>query len=44
MSVSIGAILVTRPGLSFLDVYRSADAALYEAKHKGKKTYSLSVY
>lgn len=44
VSVSIGAILVTRPGLSFLDVYRSADAALYEAKHKGKKTYSLSVY
>ena len=44
VSVSIGAILVTRPGLSFLDVYRSADAALYEAKHKGKKTYSLDVY
>ena len=44
VSVSIGAILVTRPGLSFLDVYRSADAALYESKHKGKKAYSLDVY
>lgn len=28
VSVSIGAILVTRPGCSFLDVYRSADASL----------------
>ena len=44
VSVSIGAILVTMPGLSFLDVYRSADAALYESKHKGKKAYSLDVY
>lgn len=43
VSVSMGALLVTRSGLSFLDVYRRADSALYAAKRKGKNTYVLDV-
>lgn len=37
-------MLVTRPGLTFLDVYRSADAALYDAKRKGKNTCAIDMY
>lgn len=44
ISVSIGAILVMKPGLSFLDVYQHADSALYVAKNNGKNTYSLDIY
>ncbi len=44
ISVSIGAIFVTKPGLSFLDVYRRADSALYAAKHKGKNTCSIAIH
>lgn len=44
ISVSIGAIFVMKPGLSFLDVYRSADSALYAAKRGGKNACSIAIH
>jgi len=41
VSVSIGAALLPSHGLSYNDLFRNADTALYSAKHKGKNQYRL---
>lgn len=44
VSVSIGAVIVSKISTDFVDIYHHADTALYKAKRKGKNTYSLDLY
>lgn len=41
ISASIGISICTRAGQSFDSLYREADAALYDAKARGKNTFSF---
>lgn len=41
ISGSIGISVCPKDGVSFAELYKAADAALYQAKGKGKNTYEL---
>ncbi|MEG1367427.1 MAG: diguanylate cyclase, partial [Oscillospiraceae bacterium] len=41
MSVSIGAAIYSNHGTTYDELYRHSDAALYDAKQKGRDTFSL---
>ncbi|MEG2404807.1 MAG: diguanylate cyclase, partial [Oscillospiraceae bacterium] len=41
MSVSIGAAIYSSHGTTYDELYRHSDAALYDAKQKGRDTFSL---
>lgn len=41
ISASIGAAVFSQHGTDFSQLYKCADLALYESKHKGKDTYTI---
>lgn len=41
ISASVGAALFPKNGKSFGELYKCADTALYQSKHKGKDTYTI---
>lgn len=44
LGCSIGIVIVREANLSFESLYKMSDELLYEAKKKGKNTYSISEY
>jgi len=44
VSASIGVAVFPEHGRTFPELYRCADKALYESKHKGKDTYTIFDY
>lgn len=41
ISASVGAALFPKNGKTFSELYKCADTALYQSKHKGKDTYTI---
>lgn len=41
LSASLGIAMAPEDGITFEQLYRNADKALYQAKHKGRNRYSL---